>query len=239
MLADYLRRGIIAGFAAGLGYGLYVTFVGNPLTEYLHDAGHDHGHGHDHGTAVSETTNALVSAGSGVLWAILLGGLFAVAFYVFEPALPGSTRVKSYVLAGAGFLSVSATPWLVLTPAAPGAEQAYPVETRLAIYGALVVLGVVVSAVAIVAFTRAPSRRLGLVAGAIPILAVAVVLPTATPTVVTHPTLADELVAVYRALVAFSQAGIWLAIAASFDWLRRYEGRLERTPVSDDPLASP
>lgn len=242
MIVDYLQRGVVAGGSAGLAYGMYVVFVGNPFTEYLHDAGHDHGHGHDHAHdhshAVSETTNFVVSAGSGVLWAIFLGGLFAIALYVFEPALPGSTSVKSYVMAGAGFFSVSVTPWLVLPPAAPGAEQLYPIETRLWLYAALVVLGVIVSIVAVATFERAGSRTLGIVYGAVPILAVVVVLPIVTPTVVTHPDLAGEAVSVYQALAAFSQAGIWLLIAASFNWLRRYADPPERESATDEPLAT-
>lgn len=236
MLSDYLQRGVLAGVVAGLAYGLYIAFVANPLTEYVHDAGHDHaGHGHDHGAGdhghaqegaehvVSETTTALVSVGSGVLWAILLGGLFAVALYLFEPALPGRDGLESYVLAGAGFLTVSATPWLVVPPAAPGADHLYGVDARIGIYVGLVGLGAVVSAAAILAYRREAPRNpaLGVLAAAVPIAAVAIVLPLVTPTVVTQPDVAGELVTAYQALAALSQAAIWVLIAGTFNRLRR------------------
>lgn len=244
MIADYFQRGVVSGVAAGVIYGAYMVFVGNPLTEYLHDAGHDHGHtddhghAHEHGQTISESLNFVVSAGSGVLWATLLGGLFAVALYLFEPSLPGSTSAKAYLMAGAGFLSVSVTPWLVLPPAAPGSEHLYAVDARLGIYAGLAVLGAVVSAAAVVAFKRADSRTLGVVSAAVPILAVVIVLPLATPTAVTHPDLAGEVVSVYRALAAFSQAGIWVLIAASFNRLRRDADRSDRENVSDGSLAN-
>ncbi len=230
MIYDYLQRGVLAGVGAGIAYGLYMLLVGNPLSEYAHEAGHDHGHGHEHAGhgheqahAVSETTTAIVSVGSGILWAIFLGGLFALTLYLFEPALPGTSDVKSFVLAGAGFLTVSATPWLVLPPATPGAEQLYTIETRLAIYVGLVAVGAIVSAMAILAYNRLAPRHpaAGVVAGAIPIAAVVSVVPLATPTVVTHPELPSALVAVYQSLAILSQAAIWLVLATTFNWLQR------------------
>ncbi|WP_394739820.1 CbtA family protein [Natronococcus roseus] len=229
MLYDYLRRGVQAGVIAGLAYGLFMAFVANPLSEYLHhaqhDHGHDHGHGHDHAHAVAETTTAIVSVGSGVLWAIFLGGVFAIALYFLEPALPGRGAGSAFVLAGAGFLTVSATPWLVLPPAAPGAEQLYTVELRLAIYVGLVVLGALVSIAAIGSYGRLASRHraLGIVAATVPIVATAVVLSTVAPTIVTHPELAGELVSAYQAMAALSQAAIWAILAASVNWLERRE----------------
>ncbi|MXV63839.1 cobalamin cluster protein [Natronorubrum sp. JWXQ-INN-674] len=241
MIVDYLQRGILAGVVAGLAYGMYMAFVANPLSEYLHDTQHehghdehghdDHGHGHGHGEhvhehaehAVSETTTALVSIGSGALWAIFLGGLFALALYVLEPALPGPDGIKTYVLAGAGFISVSVTPWLVLPPAAPGAEQLYSIESRLAIYVALIALGAVVSAASIAAYRRTATRHpaIGVAAGAVPIAAMLAVVPSITPTVVTHPELSSALVSAYRALAVLSQAAIWVLLAGTFNWLQR------------------
>lgn len=256
MILEYLRRGVAAGAVAGLAYGAYMALVGNPLTEYVHDAGHDHGHdnggGHDHGHeagehaheaghAVSEATTAVVSAGSGLLWAILLGGVFAVGLYLLEPAIPGSAAAKSYVLAGAGFLTVSAVPWLVLPPAAPGAEQAYAVEPRLAIYVGLVALGALAAAAAVVAYKRGRRRHVGfgVVAGAVPILAVVALATLAAPTVTTHPGLSADLVAAYQGLAVVSQAALWLVIAATFNALRRRESGPSSDPTraADDAIA--
>ena len=248
MIVEYLRRGVAAGAIAGIAYGLYMLLVGNPLSEYVHDAGHDHGHDHGHGEhaheaggAVSETTTAVVSAGSGLLWAIFLGGVFAVALYLLEPAIPGSAGVKSYVLAGAGFLTVSGVPWLVLPPAAPGAEHAYAVEPRLGIYAGLAVVGAITAAIAVLAYRRGRHRHvgLGLAAGAAPILVVAAVLTLVSPTITTHPGLPGDLVAAYQGLVVVSQAALWLLIAGSFNALRRRESdaRTESTRRTDDALA--
>ena len=243
MLSDYLQRGVLAGVVAGLAYGLYVAFVANPLTEYIDDAGHDHGHAHEGAeSVVSETTTALVSVGSGVLWAVFLGGLFAVAFYFLEPALPGRDGVASYVLAGAGFFSVSVTPWLVVPPAAPGAEHLYGVDVRAVIYVGLVALGAAVSAAAVLAYERTSPRHpaLGAVAAAIPIVATVVVLPLVTPTEVTQPAVAGELVATYQALAVLSQAAIWALLAGTFNWLqRRAEPAVGAAESHDRFTASP
>lgn len=243
MIVEYLRRGVAAGAVAGVAYGMYMLFVGNPLSEYVHEAGHDHGTGHSHeaGPAVSEVTAAVVSAGSGLLWAIFLGGGFAVALYLLEPALPGSAEAKAYVLAGAGFLTVSGVPWLVLPPAAPGAEHAYAVEPRLGIYAGLAVLGAIAAAGAVAAYRRGRRRHVGLgfVAGAVPILAVAAVLTLAAPTVTTHPGLPSDLVAAYQGLTVVSQAVLWLLIAGSFDALRRRESDTETGPTQRTTTHSP
>lgn len=245
MIYQYLRRGVLAGTVTGLAYGLFVAFVANPLGEYLHHAQHDHGHGHDHGHehahAVSETTTAIVSTGSGVLWAIFLGGVFAIALYVLEPALPGRGAGSAFVLAGAGFLTVSAIPWLVLPPAAPGAEQLYGIETRLAIYVGLVALGAVVSAAAIVAYKRAASRHrgLGIVGAGIPIVAIAIALPSLTPTIVAHPGLSGELVSAYQAMVVLGQAAIWAMLATTVGWLQGRERASETVRSNEQLGASP
>jgi hypothetical protein len=233
MIHDYLQRGVASGLVAGFAYGLYMVLVANPLSGYVEaaasgqDGGHAHAHAHDHaGYVVSETTTAAVSAASGVLWAVFLGGVFAVAFYFLEPALPGRGDVKAYALAGAGFLSVSVTPWLALPPAAPGAVHQYPIDTRLAAYLGLVVAGIVLSAVAIGAYRRLARRHvgLGILAAAAPVLATAAVLSVLAPTVATHPTLPADLVAAYRGLAVLSQAALWLLIAGTFTRLQRWNG---------------
>jgi hypothetical protein len=143
-MLDYLKQGVFAGGIAGVAYGLFMAFVANPLTESLHQLAHDHGHEAGESAAiVTESTTAIVSIGGGLLWAIFLGGVFGLAMFVFEPALPGPNSVRSYVLAGCGFLTVSVTPWLVVPPATPLSEQLYSVDIRLAIYGGLVLVGAV------------------------------------------------------------------------------------------------
>ncbi len=241
MVLDYLRRGLIGGAIAGIAYGLFMAFVGNPLTEYLHDLGHghDHDHGHESAHAVAETTTALVSIGSGLLWALFLGGLFALALFVFEPALPGTSGAKSYVLAGIGFLSISVMPWVVLPPAAPGAENLYGIDTRLAIYGALVVVGLLAAAGSITVYQRLASRgRLrAVLASCLSIAGLMVLIAFATPTVVSHPELPADLVGAYQAMVVLSQAAIWGIIATTYNWLARREST-PQTIQSTDPTLS-
>jgi len=239
MVFEYLKRGLIAGTLAGVVYGLFMAFVGNPMTQFLHDWGHDHAHGHDHGHshesahAVAESTTALISIGSGLLWAIFLGGLFAVALFVFEPALPGTNTAKAGLLAGVGFFSISVTPWLVVPPAAPGAENLYGINIRLAIYGALVGVGLVASAVSITVYKRTVEngRLLAGVAAGLPLFGLVVLVSVVTPTVVSHPELPADLVGAYQAMVVLSQAAIWAIIATTYNWLTRRKSSVQSIPT--------
>ena len=239
MFFTYFKRGLLSGGVAGLAYGLFMATVANPLVGYLEHAQHGHSHAPEGGSVVAESTTAIVSVGGGLLWALFLGGCFGIALYVLEPALPGRGAVKGFVLAASGFLTVSVTPWLVLPPFAPGAEQALATDTRFALYAGLVVLGGAIAASSILAYNRSKSRGRGVavVAGTTPVVAAVVVLPLVSPTLVTHPELSADLVAAYRAMVVLSQGSIWLLIAATFGWLQR------RTPfestTTDPTQATP
>ncbi|MFC4541917.1 CbtA family protein [Halosolutus amylolyticus] len=242
MLVDYLQRGVLAGTIGGVCYGGYLAAVANPLVEYMEELDHEAGHGHEHAHdatesahAVSETTTAVVSVGSGVLWGILLGGLFALAFYFLEPALPGRGRVKAVVLAGAGFLTVSVTPWLVLPPATPGAEQALGPDARIVLYACLMVLGAIVATGSILGYRLTTARtgdwRVGVVAGVVPVVVTVAVLPLVTPTITTTP-LPAALVTAFQGLTVLSQAALWAIVAASFAWLH------DRARMVDDAAST-
>lgn len=248
MLTDYLERGVLAGAIAGLAYGLYVAAVANPLVEYMEglEHGHEHAeHAHDHAEtahAVGESTAAVVSVGSGVLWGVLLGGLFAVAFYLLEPALPGSRAIKAVVLAGAGFLTVSVAPWLVLPPTVPGAEQTVDTGARLAIYAGMMVVGALVATAAVLGYDRtAPrSRLLGVAVGVLPVIVLVAVVPIATPTVTHHGDLPGDLVTAFQGLAVLSQAALWLVVAGSFSWLLGHVRPAdEATRLEDELLSDP
>ncbi|MDF9746026.1 CbtA family protein [Natrinema salsiterrestre] len=254
MLVDYLERGVLAGAIAGIAYGVYMAIVANPLIGYMETLadGREHG-GHAHGTgdhsheaaehahAVSEATTAVVSVGSGVLWGILLGGVFALAFYFLEPALPGRGRLKTYVLAGAGFLTVSVAPWLVLPPATPGAELAFDPTVRSAIYVGMMVLGALVAAVSIYGYRRVSGGRglLGVVTAAIPIVSLVAVTAVAAPTVVESGSTPTALVTAFRGLTVLSQAALWTLVAGSFGWLQARAGVRSATDRREDLLTSP
>lgn len=235
MIWTYLKRGIAAGALAGVVYGIFMALVGNPLTAYMEELahhGHDHGHGHDHAHAVSETTTAIVSVGSGVLWGIFLGGVFALAYYFLEPAIPGTDSVKPYVLAGAGFLTVSVTPWLVLPPTAPGMEQSLATTPRLGIYAGLMIAGALLAALSFGLYHRVADRdrRLAVAAAVAPIAAAVLLVPVATPTIITAGGVSGELVTAYQGMVAFSQGGLWLLIAGGYRW---FSGRDGAQPTED------
>ncbi|MGZ0747589.1 CbtA family protein [Haloparvum sp. AD34] len=233
-----LKRGTVAGAVAGGVYGLFVWLVLNPFTAALEHAGH--GHAHDHGGAepvVSELTTAVVSAGGGVLWGILLGAGFGVAYFLFEPALPGED-LKGYVLAGAGFLTVSVGPWTVLPPAVPGAEALLATELRIAIYGAMMAVGAVVAVASVLAYGRVSSRRgraAGLVAAAVPLAALAAV-GVLSPSFVGGSEVGAELAVAYRWTVVFGQAGLWALIATTF---ARLEGGPDATITTSSTTAYP
>ncbi|WP_253736543.1 CbtA family protein [Halohasta salina] len=238
-MLGYLTRGVSAGAVAGVAYGLFTAVVVGPLIAAVDHAGHDHGHHAADAAAVAEPITTLVSVGGGLVWAIFLGGLFGLALFVLEPALPGGRSNRQYVLAGCGFLTVSAIPWLVLPPATPASQHLYGVDARLAIYAGLVGVGAVVSAAAVAGYRRmAPRHRLlGVATGLAPVVGAGVVLPAITPTVVAHPGLSTEFVAAYQATVVLGQAGIWFLIAVTFGWLQRrtapskVAGATEPTPA--------
>jgi predicted cobalt transporter CbtA len=249
MLQRYLWRGLQAGLVAGVVLGLFVALVVNPVVglaesiaagdhagEHATDAhadGGDHvaagGGEDDHGSTVSLATTKAVSALGGLSWALLLGLVtFGVAFYFLEPALPGAGDTKSYLLAAAGFVTVSGAPWLVLPPQPPGVDQALATDTRLALSGATMVAGLVVCGLALASYSRLRDhgRPLAVLGGLAPfcLLAIPVVLAPANPVEAAVP---RTLLTGFRALVLFSQALVWVVLAAAHAWLLRRDGDTE------------
>ena len=222
-MIDSLKRGVAAGGVAGLAYGLFIRLVLDPLFHHLEElARHEHAgeagaHAHEGDHLVSEATAVAASVGGGVLWGVLLGAAFGAAYFLLEPALPGG-RGKPYLLAGAGFLTVSGAPWAVLPPTTPGMEHLLGSELRLALYGGLMLLGAGVGAASLVAYGRVTASRgrpAGLVAAAVPLAGLAAVLTlTSAPYAGTAPS--GEIVTVYRVLVAGGQVGLWSLVAAAY-----------------------
>lgn len=234
MFADYLVRGVKAGLVAGLVFGLLMAFVANPVVGFADEMNHagEGGHGHGgthvadghsgegghHDTAVSAAVNKTVSVLAGGLWAVLLGGVvFGIAFYFLEPAIPGTGATKSYVLGAAGFVTVSGAPWLVLPPAAPGAEQSLPVETRLPLYAGMMVAGAFVCLLAGSVYNRASDAvgAASAAAVAMPPLALLAVPAVLAPTNAVSGTLPADLRAGVTGMVVFGQALLWLVLAGT------------------------
>jgi len=255
MLTAYLLRGAKAGLIAGLAFGLFIALVGNPLVGLAetfegsdadgHGAGEQAGHhedgaadGHHASPAVSALTTTLVSIAGGIGWGLLFGVAgFGVAYYFLEPAIPGTGATRQYLLAAAGFVTVSGAPWLVLPPQPPGAEQALPTDTRLLWYAVLLVSGAVACLLAGVAYNRLRRTRGSAVAVAgaaasFAVLAVPVLLAPANPVTVPAST---DLVVTFRGLVAASQAMLWFVLATVHAWLVRRETDASAAPSRRGP----
>jgi predicted cobalt transporter CbtA len=220
MLTTYLKRGVTAGLVAGLIFGLLVAFVANPLVGFADGfADHDHaGDDHGHDGAVSAAVANGVSVVSGVLWGVFLGGVvFGVAYYFLEPAIPGTGGTKSYLLAIAGFVTVSGAPWLVLPPRPPGVEAALATETRLLLYGGMMVAGGLVSAASGVLYRRLRGSHSRVTVAVVALLPVSLLaIPAAlAPVPPAESALPPELAAGLTGLVVFGQALLWLLLAGT------------------------
>lgn len=235
MFRAYLERGLLAGAVGGLAFGLFVAVLGNPLVGYVEELGHaaeagGH-HGADHGGhAVSATVTTLVSVGGGVLWGLLLGAVFfGVGYYFLEPAIPGTGATKRYVLASAGFVTVSGAPWLLVPPQPAGVELALPTGTRVLVYGGMALAGALCCVLAGSAYTRLTARgtdwRAAAVASLVP-LATLAGLALAGPTIGTTGEVPAGMAAVYRGVVVFGQVWLWVVLAGAHAWLSTRTGSL-------------
>ncbi|MEA5386150.1 CbtA family protein [Haloarculaceae archaeon H-GB11] len=255
MFFQYLKRGLTAGLVAGLAFGVFMAFVGNPFVVYTDELAHGGGHaaetggdGHDADAeaaagehheesdtheagetgheqpAVSMAVTKLVSVATSGFWGLLFGAVFfGGAFYFLEPAIPGTADTKSYLLAAAGFVTVSGAPWLALPPVAPGMDQALPTQTRLYIYGGMMVAGLVACLLSGLTYNRLNAehgRIVGLVGAAVP-LALLPVVAMVTPANPVTGTVPADLVAAFQGFVVFGQLVLWLVLASAHAWLQR------------------
>jgi predicted cobalt transporter CbtA len=242
VLTAYLKRGVKAGVVAGLVFGLLMALVANPLVVFADGLGHgdDHavGQHHEHATgehrqgASGEQRDSVVSMAvtngvsivSGVLWGVLLGGVvFGIAYYVLEPAIPGNGATKSYLLAAAGFVTVSGAPWLVLPPQPPGVEQALPTETRLLLYAGTMVTGALVCLLAGFLYGRLRDTHGRAIAATIAgsslcLLAIPAAL---SPVNAVESPLPPELATGLTGMIVFGQALLWLLLAGTHVRLHR------------------
>lgn len=242
MIRSYVERGLLAGSAGGLAFGLFVALVGNPLVGYVEELGHAAGEGQHSGAAASEAAHhagegllpgavtSAVSVSGGILWGLLLGAVFfGVVYYFFEPAIPGEGATKRYVLAGAGFVTVSGAPWLVLPPQPAGVEATLPTETRILWYGGMLLAGAAVCLLAGLVY-----RRLSLRGARRPVATVAALAPlallaipvVAAPAAGATGEVPAEMALAYRGFVVFGQATLWFFLASVHVWLGVPTGRL-------------
>lgn len=234
-LIEHVTRGLKAGAFGGLAFGLFVALVGNPLVAYAETFEHGHGGG----PVVPETATIAVSVGGGVLLGVLLGAVvFGAAFYFVEPAIPGPVEARSYLLAAAGFVTVSGSPWVLLPPQPPGVEQALATDVRLTWYAIMMAVGAAACLLSGYAYSRLRARHgpaLGLLGalvafGLIP--AAAVVGPANAVT----GSIPADLAYVFRAVTAVGQVGLWLVIAGAHALMLRRDRGAGSAEPGPEPL---
>lgn len=234
-MRSYLRRGAIAGVIGGLLYGLFVAVVGRPMVAvaelYEHESTEQAAHGGEH-LIGSDIIGAVASIAGGVLFGILLGVVvFGIAYYLLEPAIPGPEWANSYVLAAAGFVTISGAPWLVLPPQPPGLKPALGTDARIALYVGMMIAGAVACLLAGVMYRRSrpAGRGPALVGAALPIfvlVGLAVILAPPAPT----GEIPEAVIAAFQAIVVSGQIGLWVVLAAVYNHLESSADR--RVPTA-------
>lgn len=227
MFTKYVLRGMKAGGVAGIAFGLFVALIGNPLIRYGETFEESH---HGGGPVVSGDVTTVVSIVGGVLLGILLGAVFlGVAFYFLEPAIPGEGGTKSYLLAAAGFVTVSGAPWLVLPPQPPGIEQTLAIGTRLMVYAGMMLAGAIACGLSGYVFNRLHTQYGRIIAfiGALAPLGLLFVVAAISPSNSVSGPIPDQIAAIFRVVMAMGQVSLWLVLASVHAWL------LERERAND------
>lgn len=223
MFTRYVLRGMTAGAVAGVAFGLFVALVGNPLIAYAEtfESG-----SHGGSPVVSGAVTTAVGALGGVLFGMLLGAVvFGVVFYFFEPAIPGRGATKSYLLAAAGFLTVSGAPWVVLPPQPPGVEQTLPAGARITWYLVMMVTAAVACGLSGYAANRLQptyGREMASVGALVPLGLVLITAALAPANPVAGP-IPDGFASVFRTITGVGQVGLWLVMASAHVWLLQRE----------------
>lgn len=244
MLTAYIKRGLAAGLVGGFAFGLFVALVANPLVGYAETFEAGHGHGAGAASTASLVAMAVanaISVGGGVATGLLLGAVvFGAAYYLLEPAIPGAGDTRSYLLAAAGFVTLSAAPWLALPPRPPGVEEALPADVRIAWYGGLMLAGAVACGLSGLAYVRVRDRTdrgwgrpAALAAAALPLAALPLVASLAPANPATGP-VPEGFVLAFRWVVVFGQVTLWLALGAAHAWLVRRADDGTATELLDD-----
>lgn len=238
--------GLLAGAFAGSASFLYARTQIAPLigeaisyeearSHAAAAAGGEHAHEHEVFTrAIQENIGAGVGT---VMFAIITGALFAVAVTVALATLQrhrvaADPRLVAVLVAGAGFVTVAAVPWVAYPANLPGVGQPETAGDRTTAYLALIIASVALAAVASIAALRMAPRFGGWAAAATgsagylaAITTVIVALPnyretpspiTAPDGTVLFPGFPADLLAEFRSDVLICQALLWLVIAGSY-----------------------
>jgi predicted cobalt transporter CbtA len=246
MLMDYMRRGLKAGLIGGIVYGVFVALIGNPLISFIETMrghhGSSHAHAHTHASMVSGAVTNAVSIGGGIVLGLLFGAVvFGSVYYFFEPEIPGRADTRSYLLGGAGFITVSGAPWLLFPPQLPGAEQVLPVDVRIAWYAIMMGVGAIVCCLSGYTYVRLCTQRriVALAGGVVPLFLIPVVAVLGATSLGVRTGIGmagtGALVRSFQAIVAFGQIGLWTVIAGVHAWLIRRE-QVEQREQQEQPL---
>lgn len=213
MIKKYCTHGIVAGTASGAAFGVFVLFVVSPQIAAIESA---HASGF-HSTAESTLAfSTLFTIGGSTVWRLILGLIFSLLYYIFENLLPGSHRSNPFLLAGAGFVTVSGVPWLLLPPSVEPVVEGLSQSTRTLLYFGGIGAGAVTASTSLYLSSRVTNR------GTIETIGI-----SATPFAVTlitgfviRMTILQPTVSSYNwgyaATVVLGQLLLWLSLAGIF-----------------------
>lgn len=230
MVRTLLIRGIYAGVAAGLLSWLFSYVFGEPgiegaiafEDELAHAAGAAHVHGGELVSRGVQSTLGLAIAL--VVFAVSIGGLFALAFAVAYGRIGSlGPRATAAVLAAGAFVVVFLVPFLKYPANPPATSDDATIGQRTALYLGLVLLSVLL-AVASVVLGRRLHPRLGawnavlaaIGAYVVIIGVVMFVLPTVNETPAEFPA---TLLYQFRLAAVGNQIVLWATIGLLFGWL--------------------
>lgn len=233
MLSSYLKRGLAAGAVGGLIYGLFVALIGNNLIRYAETFEH----GHEEALTAVIAPQAM-SVMAGVVWGLLLGVIvFGLLYYFLEPVIPGDEETSILLLGGAGYLTLSIGPWLVLPPQPPGLEQALDTQTRIWLYVGMMVASVLACGFATALYHQLREYGQSVAAGgaviSFALLAIPVLFAPANPTTGPVP---QRFIVTYQWVTVFGQFTLWLVMSTGYVLIRRRIG--QPVPVPEEPSSS-
>ncbi|GLZ45485.1 hypothetical protein Acsp06_16700 [Actinomycetospora sp. NBRC 106375] len=196
---SFVLRGVLAGAVAGLVAWLFSLVFAEPQIDAA--IAYEEGRGEAEATLataagsppaggaeeeiVSRGVQATLGIGVGMVGiGVALGLLFAVAYTLLHGRVALRPRVLALVVAGAGFLTIYATPFVKYPASPPAVGSDETISDRTALYLVMVV-GSLVFLAAAVAVTRLVRERLGLwnavLVGGVVYVALSAILMTVLP----------------------------------------------------------
>ncbi len=159
-MARLVRNGAIGGVAAGAALGVVLILLGeNPIGRAVRLEAARHPAG-AHDEMFSRSTQHVGGVFGALVYGLLLGLVFAVAFGALRHRIPASTDFRrSVTLAAAGWAAVVVIPFLLYPPNPPGVGEPSTITRRTVAY----LLAVAWGAVGVAAAVRLGRqlRRLG------------------------------------------------------------------------------